>query len=453
MKIINLAQDEHLVESMLSRKGSLPAEVLEAAGKIVNDVRERGDAALLEYESRFDHVELETFAVDPEMVKEALQVVGEEFLESCKKAAEQIRDFHRREVQQSWFMTREDGTILGQKVTPLESVGIYVPGGRAQYPSTVLMNAIPAKVAGVKRVIMVTPPQADGLLSPYTLCAAYIAGVDEIYTVGGAQAIAALAYGTESIPKVAKITGPGNAYVAAAKKLVSGDCGIDMVAGPSEVCVLADETADPRLVAMDLMAQAEHDPMATSYLVTIDPTLSSLIEKYIEEYLLRSPRQEITRASWENNGTIVVCEYMDQAIEAVNVIAPEHLEIQTFEGMELLGRIVNAGAIFVGTWSSEPLGDYVAGPNHTLPTGGTARFSSPLSVEQFVKKSSVICYSYEGLEADCDDVVTLATAEGLWAHAQSALLRRTVMEEYQQEAQAEIMNDVYAEYDEEEDIQ
>ena len=356
--------------------------------------------------------------------------MGEEFLASCKKAEAQIRDFHQREVQQSWFTTRPDGTILGQKVTPLDSVGIYVPGGRAQYPSTVLMNAVPAKVAGVERIVMVTPPQADGKLSPYTLCAAKIAGVDEIYTVGGAQAIAALAYGTESIPQVSKVTGPGNAYVAAAKKLVSGDCGIDMVAGPSEVCVLADETSDPRLVAIDLMAQAEHDPMATSYLVTTDPTLPEAVNAYFQEYLAESPRAEITRQSWDDNGTVVVCPTLDAAIDAVNTIAPEHLELQTFDGMELIGRIRNAGAIFVGEWSSEPLGDYVAGPNHTLPTGGTARFSSPLSVEQFVKKSSVICYSYEGLEADCDDVVTLATAEGLWAHAQSALMRRTVMADY-----------------------
>ena len=430
MKIIELGQEESLVESMLSRKGALPASVIASAAQIVESVREGGDAVLRELESKFDHVDLTQFRVPQEVIDASLDEVGEEFLASCEKAHAQIRDFHQREVQQSWFMTRPDGTILGQKVTPLDSVGIYVPGGRAQYPSTVLMNAVPAKVAGVGRIVMVTPPQADGKLSPYTLCAAKIAGVDEIYTVGGAQAIAALAYGTESIPQVSKITGPGNAYVAAAKKLVSGDCGIDMVAGPSEVCVLADETADPRLIAIDLMAQAEHDPMATAYLVTTDPALPEVVNGLIEEYVVESPRAEITRASWGDNGTVVVCPTLDQAIDAVNVIAPEHLELQTFEGMELLGRIRNAGAIFVGEWSSEPLGDYMAGPNHTLPTGGTARFSSPLSVEEFVKKSSVICYSYEGLEADCDDVVTLATAEGLWAHAQSALMRRTVMADY-----------------------
>ena len=437
MRTIELAADERLTESMLSRKGSLPADVLSSAASIVEEVRGRGDDALRDFELKFDRVELTSFRVPAEAIDASLEQVGEAFRTSCEKAAARIRDFHRREVQQSWFTTRPDGTILGQKVTPLESVGIYVPGGRAQYPSTVLMNAIPAKVAGVDRIVMVTPPQAGGGLSPYTLCAAKVAGVDEIYTVGGAQAIAALAYGTASIPKVDKITGPGNAYVAAAKRLVSGDCGIDMVAGPSEVCVLADETADERLVAVDLMAQAEHDPMATAYLVTTDPELPPAVLRVIDELLAESPRAEITRASLDGNGTIVVCSDVDQAVDAVNVIAPEHLELQTFEGMELLGRIRNAGAIFVGAWSSEPLGDYVAGPNHTLPTGGTARFSSPLSVDEFVKKSSVICYSYEGLEADCDDVVELAEAEGLWAHAQSALMRRTVMAAYQGELEIE----------------
>lgn len=429
MKTIVLAEGERLTEDMLERKGSLPADVVASAARIVEEVRSGGDAAVRAFEKEFDRVDLASFRVPAQDIDASLSKVGEGFLASCRKAERQIRDFHEREVQQSWFVTRPDGTILGQKVTPLDSVGIYVPGGRAQYPSTVLMNAVPAKVAGVGRIVMVTPPQAEGGLSPYTLCAAKIAGVDEIYTVGGAQAIAALAYGTESLPRVAKITGPGNAYVAAAKRLVSGDCGIDMVAGPSEVCVLADGTAEPRLVAIDLMAQAEHDPMAAPYLVTTDPALAAEVERVIGRMLRESPRADITRASLDANGLIVVCRSVQQAVDAVNEIAPEHLEVQMAQGMELLGRIRNAGAIFVGTWSSEPLGDYVAGPNHTLPTGGTARFSSPLSVEQFVKKSSVICYSYEGLEADCDDVATLATAEGLWAHAQSALMRRTVMQE------------------------
>jgi histidinol dehydrogenase len=429
MRKINLAAGQTLTDDMLNRGGALPADVIASAAQIIETVRAGGDEAVRDYERRFDRVELETFRVPSEVLDRACDPdrVDPAFLASCEKAAAQIRDFHERELQQSWFMTRPDGTILGQMVKPLESVAIYVPGGRAQYPSTVLMNAIPAKVAGVDRIVMVTPPQRDGgALSPYTLCAAKVAGVDEIYTVGGAQAIAAVAYGTESIPRVSKVTGPGNAYVAAAKKLVSGDVGIDMVAGPSEVCVLADDTADARLVAIDLMAQAEHDPMAACYLVTTSEPLADEILANVERYVAQSPRREITEASLDNRGIVVVCPDMDTAIASVNAIAPEHLEVQTAEGMGALGKIRNAGAIFVGTWSSEPLGDYLAGPNHTLPTGGTAKFSSPLSVEQFVKKSSVIDYSYEGLQADCDDVVVLAEAEGLWSHARSAEMRRVV---------------------------
>lgn len=430
MRKVELTGGRALTQADLNRSGALPREVMDAAEDIVRDVRDRGDAAVREYCTRFDGACPESFRVPDELVKAAPSMVDPEFLESLTRARDQILAFHQKEREESWFTTRPDGTLLGVQVTPVASAAVYVPGGRAQYPSTVLMDVIPAKVAGVPRVVMVTPPQRDGSLSAYTLAAAALAGVDEVYAVGGAQAIGAVAYGTESIPACDKIVGPGNAYVAAAKRYVSGDVGIDMVAGPSEVCVLADETSDPRLVAIDLMAQAEHDPMATSYLVTTDSTLPEAVNAYFQEYLAESPRAEITRQSWDDNGTVVVCPTLDAAIDAVNTIAPEHLELQTFEGMELIGRIRNAGAIFVGEWSSEPLGDYVAGPNHTLPTGGTARFSSPLSVEQFVKKSSVICYSYEGLEADCDDVVTLATAEGLWAHAQSALMRRTVMADY-----------------------
>ncbi len=429
MRKIELAAGELLTEDMLSRGGALPASVIASAAEIIEAVRAGGDDAIRAYEKKFDGVDLTDFRVPAEVLDRACDPdrVDPAFLASCEKAAAQIRDFHEREVQQSWFVTRPDGTILGQKVTPLQTVAIYVPGGRAQYPSTVLMNAIPAKVAGVDRIVMVTPPQRDGgALSPYTLCAAKVAGVDEIYTIGGAQAIAAVAYGTQSVPRADKITGPGNAYVAAAKKLVSGDVGIDMVAGPSEVCVLADETADARLVAIDLMAQAEHDPMAACYLVTTSPALADEILANVERYVAQSPREEITRASLDNKGIVVIAPDMDAAIASVNEIAPEHLEVQTADGMAALGKIRNAGAIFVGTWSSEPLGDYLAGPNHTLPTGGTAKFSSPLSVEQFVKKSSVINYSRQGLEADCDDVVVLAEAEGLWAHARSAEMRRVV---------------------------
>ena len=429
MKRVTLAPGERLDAAMLTREGVLPAKIVAGAQAIIDDVRARGDGAVREYCHRFDGVDLESFRLPQEQLDAALDNVDATFLAALERAARQIRDFHEREVQQSWFTTRADGTMLGVKVTPVRAAGIYVPGGRAQYPSTVLMNAIPAKVAGVQRVVMVTPPQKDGLISPYTLAAAKLAGVDEVYLVGGAQAVAALAYGTEQIPRVEKITGPGNAYVAAAKRLVSGDVGIDMVAGPSEVCVLADATAKPMVVAADLMAQAEHDPLAACYLVTCDAAFAEEVERGVDVLLAQSPRADITRASLDNEGVIVVAADMEAAVEAVNTIAPEHLELHCAEALGLLGSIRNAGAIFVGAWSSEPLGDYVAGPNHTLPTGGTALFSSPLSVDDFVKKSSVICYTPVGLMADAPATQRLAEAEGLWAHALSAGLRRRVLEE------------------------
>ena len=421
--------DKNLEASQLPRQGVLPQAVMDSAAAIVADVRERGDRALREYCKKFDGVDVADFAVDPSVMDETLKQVGPAFRAALEKAAAQIRDFHQREVEQSWFTTRPDGTMLGCKVTPLPAVGIYVPGGRAQYPSTVLMNAIPAKVAGVKRIVMVTPPQKEGGISPYTLAAAKVAGVDEIYMVGGAQAVAALAYGTESIPKVAKITGPGNAYVAAAKRLVSGDAGIDMVAGPSEVCVLADESANPVVVAADLMAQAEHDPLAACYLVTYSEGYARQVERCIDLLASQSPREEITRTSLANEGVIVLANDLEQAVTAVNTIAPEHLELHCEDAMGLLGKIENAGAIFVGKWSSEPLGDYVAGPNHTLPTGGTALFSNPLSVEDFVKRSSVVCYTPAGLLKDAPATQTLAQGEGLWSHALSVALRRRVIEQ------------------------
>ena len=408
MKTIKLAPGERLVTNQLNRKGVLPQNIVDAARDIVANVRAIGDAAVRDYCRRFDGAELQSFRLPQEQIDAALEGLDPAFVAALEKAARQIREFHQREVEQSWFTTRPDGTMLGVKVTPLAAAGIYVPGGRAQYPSTVLMNAIPAKVAGVKRVVMVTPPQKDGLISPYTLAAAKLGGVDEIYMVGGAQAVAALAYGTETIPRVDKITGPGNAFVAAAKQIVSGDVGIDMVAGPSEVCVLADATAKPMVVAADLMAQAEHDPLAACYLVTCDEQFAREVEAGID---------------------IVVAADMAAAVEAVNTVAPEHLELHCKDAMGLLGGIRNAGAIFVGAWSSEPLGDYVAGPNHTLPTGGTAMFSNPLSVEEFVKRSSVICYTPEGLLSDAPATQRLAEAEGLWAHALSAALRRRVLEQ------------------------
>lgn len=394
MKTIKLAPGERLVTNQLNRKGVLPQSIVDAARDIVANVRANGDAAVRDYCQRFDGVELQSFRLPQEQVDAALEGLDPAFVAALEKAARQIREFHQREVEQSWFTTRPDGTMLG-----------------------------------VKRVVMVTPPQKDGLISPYTLAAAKLGGVDEIYMVGGAQAVAALAYGTETIPRVDKITGPGNAFVAAAKQIVSGDVGIDMVAGPSEVCVLADATAKPMVVAADLMAQAEHDPLAACYLVTCDEQFAREVEAGIDILVAQSPRAEITRASLDNEGTIVVAADMAAAVEAVNTVAPEHLELHCKDAMGLLGGIRNAGAIFVGAWSSEPLGDYVAGPNHTLPTGGTAMFSNPLSVEEFVKRSSVICYTPEGLLSDAPATQRLAEAEGLWAHALSAALRRRVLEQ------------------------
>lgn len=349
-------------------------------------------------------------------------------MDSLELAAGAIEDFHKRQIQQSWFTTQEGGIFLGQKVTALRRVGIYVPGGRAKYPSSVLMNAIPALVAGVDEIAMVVPPDADGSVSAYTLAAASVAGVEEIYRVGGAQAIAALAFGTASIPRVDKIVGPGNAYVTAAKKIVMGDVGIDMLAGPSEVLILADETAVPAFVAIDLMAQAEHDPRAATYLVTTDPSLPDEVEEALRILLAESPRGEITERSLTDNGLIVVCPDIVAALESANLVAPEHLEVQMAEPFELLGSIRNAGAIFLGPWTPESVGDYVAGPNHVLPTGGTARFSSPLSVDDFVKKSSVLSYSLEALEMDGPTVVDIAEKEGLWAHARAVSLRLDAVE-------------------------
>ena len=430
MRTIKLEGDQRLTPADLNRTGAaLPASVTEAALAIVSDVRERGDVAVREYCERFDGFCPKAFRVPDELVQAAPDMVDAGFLASLTKARDQIYDFHRRERPESWFTTREDGTILGVKVTPVASAAVYVPGGRAQYPSTVLMDTIPAKVAGVPRVVMVTPPQRDGSLSAYTLAAAALAGVDEVYAVGGARAIAAVAYGTETIPAVDKVVGPGNAYVAAAKRLVSGDVGIDMVAGPSEVCVLADATADPVVVAADLMAQAEHDPMASCYLVTWDPELPAQVLAAVERLVAQSPREEITRASLDDHGVIVVAPSADAAVDAVNVVAPEHLELHCADAMGLLGKVRNAGAIFVGAWSSEPLGDYVAGPDHTLPTGGTARFSNPLGVYDFIKRSSVISYTPEGMAKDAPAVQDMAQAEGLWAHALSVGMRRKLLAE------------------------
>ncbi|HIW75705.1 MULTISPECIES: histidinol dehydrogenase [Gordonibacter] len=428
MRRITLKPGEEFSNAHLKRTGAFNAAALTAATAIVEDVRERGDEALRDLTEKFDGVRVENFRVSQAAIAEAVASVDDKTAAALRKAAAQIRDFHERQKQQSWFTVREDGALVGSKIEPLDSVGIYVPGGRALYPSSVLMNALPAAVAGVPRIVCVTPPTKDGSLDPAIIEACRIAGVTEIYAVGGAQAVAALAYGTESIAPVAKITGPGNAYVAAAKKIVSGDVGIDMIAGPSEVCVVADSTADPALVAIDLMAQAEHDPLAACYLVTFDGGYANEVERMVERHLQSSTRAEITSASLADQGLIVVCETLEQAVEAVNVIAPEHLELHVDHAFDLLGAIRNAGAIFLGAWTPEAVGDYVAGPNHTLPTGGTARFSSPLSTDEFVKKSSVIQYSSAALVNDADAVMTIARHEGLWAHAMSVEMRKNLID-------------------------
>lgn len=423
MRRIDLAEGERFNEGHLRRTSAFNADALKAATEIVADVRERGDAALHDYTARFDGVELESFRVSQQAIDEALAQVPPKLSAALRHAASQIRDFHERQVRESWFDVRANGALVGTKYEPIEAVGIYVPGGRALYPSSVLMNAIPASVAGVKRIACVTPPTKDGSLDPAIIEACRISGVNEIYSVGGAQAIAALAYGTETIPAVSKITGPGNAFVAAAKKIVSGDVGIDMIAGPSEVCVVADETADAKMVAIDLMAQAEHDPLASCYLVCFSDGYADRVLDAIDGHMKRSTRADITRASLENQGLVVVCPTMETALGAVNVIAPEHLEMHVENAMDYLGSIKNAGAIFLGDWTAEAVGDYVAGPNHTLPTGGTAKFSSPLSVDDFVKKSSVIRYTPDALREDGESIVRIADREGLWAHAQSIRLR------------------------------
>ena len=426
MRRIELTRGRRLTREDVPRTGGIDAEVLGVAQRIIDDVRARGDAALLEYTAQFDRATLQDLRVSEQEIADAVESVGEEFRAAIATAALSIEDFHARQVQQSWFTVIEGGVFLGQKVTPIERVGIYVPGGRACYPSSVLMNAIPALVAGVGEIAMVVPPDADGRVNPYTLAAAAEIGLEEIYKVGGAQAIAALAYGTDTIPRVDKITGPGNAYVTAAKKLVMGEVGIDMLAGPSEVLILADETAEPAFVAVDLMAQAEHDPKAATYLVTTDATLPGEVDIALAELLSVSPRAEVIERSLTDNGVVVICPDVDVALDAANLIAPEHLEVMMAEPLELLGSITNAGAIFLGPWTPESVGDYVAGPNHVLPTGGTARFSSPLSVDDFQKKSSVLSYSLEGLEADGPTVMTIAEAEGLDAHARAVAVRLAV---------------------------
>ncbi|MDR0500763.1 MAG: histidinol dehydrogenase [Coriobacteriales bacterium] len=429
MRTIKLTSGQMPTAEMYKRNATITAEELKAVADIIDDVRKRGDEAVAEYTERFDKVKPRVTNISLQEAELVIKRVSRDVLEALDVAAKRITDFHSRQLRQSSFDARSDGSLVGTKITPLDSVGIYVPGGRALYPSTVLMNAIPARVAGVRRIAMVTPPNDKGTVEPVLLAAALLAGVTEIHVVGGAQAIAALAYGTKSIASVDKITGPGNAYVAAAKRLVSGDVGIDMIAGPSEVLILADDSAEPALVAIDLMAQAEHDPQAACYLVTTDPDLPEVVLEEIEAFLEDSPRADITRKSLDDNGVIFVVPDLSTAISAANTIAPEHLEVNMDNALEILGLLDNAGAIFLGHWTPESVGDYVAGPNHTLPTSGTARFSSPLSVDDFTKKTSVICYSASALNQDMPIISALANVEGLWAHGKSVRARFEILED------------------------
>ncbi len=428
IQIIRLEDDEELDLESMERSGIVADDIMDSVREIVADVRERGDEALTEYTARFDQAAVADFKVGDEALAAALEQIDEDVADALDAACESIAAFHEGDVPQSTFKMSEDGSMVGYKVSPIESVGLYVPGGRASYPSTVLMNAIPAKIAGVDRIVMVTPPNPDGSIDPALLYAAYLAGVDEVYCVGGAQAIAALAYGTKTIAPVDKIVGPGNVFVAAAKQLVSGVVGTDLQAGPTEVLILADDTAEPALVAADMLAQAEHDPRACCYLVCVGGEIIEDVVDELEKQVADAPRREIIESALDENGLIVECSSFDNALRTVNAIAPEHLEIIAESPMELVGYIRNAGAIFVGPWSPVAVGDYVAGPSHTLPTSGTARFSSPLSTWDFVKRSSVISYSYAALLRDFDTLTAIAESEGFDAHAQSIRARVELVE-------------------------
>lgn len=416
---------ENILEDLLKRSPNQYSTYQDKVNDILNDVRENGDEALFAYTRKYDKAEItkETIRVTEEEIKEAYSLVEDSLVEVMKKSIVNIRDFHEKQLRNTWMDTRENGVIVGQRITPLASVGVYVPGGKAAYPSSVLMNIIPAKVAGVSRIVMTTPPGADGRVNPATLVAANLAGATECYKVGGAQAVGALAYGTESIAKVAKICGPGNIYVALAKKSVYGHVSIDSIAGPSEILVLADETANPRYVAADLLSQAEHDELASAILVTTSAELADNVEKEIEGFLQTLERSDIIKKSLDNYGYLLVADSMEDAIYATNEIASEHLEILTKNPFDTMTRIQNAGAIFLGEYSSEPLGDYFAGPNHVLPTNGTAKFFSPLNVDDFIKKSSIISYSREALEEVHEDIIQFAKAEQLTAHANSIAVR------------------------------
>lgn len=426
MRILKLTKDskQNILENLLKRSPNNYTEYESSVNEIINNVRENRDKAIFDYTKKFDKADIDAsnIRVTKEEIQDAYDKVDEKLLAVIKKSLVNIKKYHEKQLQNSWF-TSEDGIILGQKVTALEKAGVYVPGGKAVYPSSVLMNVLPAKVAGVDKIVMCTPPGADGKVYPSTLVAANEAGVDEIYKVGGAQAIAAMAFGTESVPKVDKIVGPGNIFVALAKKAVFGYVSIDSIAGPSEILVLSDETANPRYVAADLLSQAEHDEMASAILITTSKELAEKVSDEVESFVKVLSRKEIIQKSLDNYGYILVADNMDDAIDAVNEIASEHMEIVTKDPFTVMTRIRNAGAIFIGEYSSEPLGDYFAGPNHVLPTNGTAKFFSALSVDDFIKKSSIISYSREALEKVHTDIEQFAQCEQLTAHANSIKVR------------------------------
>lgn len=427
MRIIELNDQtkNNLLDSLLKRSPNSYGSYEQTVNEIITQIREKKDEALFAYTKQFDHCEItkDNIKVTSKEIEEAYKKVDPKLLEVMKKSAANITEFHQKQLHNSWISPKDNGTILGQRITPIEVSGVYVPGGKAAYPSSVLMNVLPAKVAGVSRIIMTTPPGADGKVNPATLAAADIAGVDEIYKAGGAQAIAAMAFGTESIPRVDKITGPGNIFVALAKKACFGYVSIDSIAGPSEILVLADESANPRYVAADLLSQAEHDEMASAILITTSKTLAGQVSEEVEQFTKELSRKEIIEKSLENYGYILIAQNMEEAIAAANEIASEHLEILTKNPFETMTKIKNAGAIFLGEYSSEPLGDYFAGPNHILPTNGTARFFSPLNVDDFMKKTSIISYSKDALLRVHEEIELFASKEGLTAHANSIKVR------------------------------
>ena len=427
MRTVTLTKEttKDILENLLKRSPNQYGSYETAVREILAKIQEEGDGALFAYTKKFDRAEIteQNVRVTDEEIREAYETVDPALVDVIRKSLVNIRNYHEKQKQNSWFTSSEDGTMLGQKVTPLEKVGVYVPGGKAVYPSSVLMNIVPAKVAGVDRIIMTTPPGPDGKVNPSTLVAANEAGADEIYKAGGAQAIGALAYGTQSIPKVDKIVGPGNIFVALAKKAVYGHVSIDSIAGPSEILVLADDSANPRFVAADLLSQAEHDELASAILITTSRELAENVSCEVDEFEKRLSRKEIIQKSLDQFGYILLAETMDQAVEAANAIASEHMEIVTRNPFEVMMKVRNAGAIFIGEYSSEPLGDYFAGPNHVLPTNGTAKFFSPLSVDDFIKKSSIVYYSREALKKIHKDVEQFAASEQLTAHANSIAVR------------------------------